>query len=69
MVGARAKAMQDRLIQTENANAATEIFASQTEDLDYAEAAMQFEQAQMALQASLLTGSRVMNVSLMDFLR
>ena len=69
VVGARAKAMQDRMVQTENANAATEIFLSQAQDLDYAEAATHFEQAQMALQASLLTGSKTMSLSLMDFVR
>ncbi|MCP4590816.1 MAG: hypothetical protein GY842_08725 [bacterium] len=68
VVGARAKSMQDRLIQIENANAATETFLADVQDLDYAEAATQFEQAQTALQASLLTGSRAMSISLMDFL-
>lgn len=69
VVGARAKAMQDRLTQMENANAATQVFLADVADLDYAEAATRFQQAQTALQAGLLTGSKVMSISLMDYLR
>jgi len=68
IVGARAKAMQDRLTQTESAVFATQKLLSNVQDLDYTEAVTRFQQAQTALQASLLTGSRVLNVSLMDFL-
>ncbi len=68
VVGARAQGMQNRLVQVENANAATQVFLSEVQDLDYAEAATRFEQAQTALQASLLTGSQVMSLSLLDYL-
>jgi len=68
IVGARAAAMQDRLTQTEGAVFATQELLSQVEDLDYTEAVTKFQQAQTALQASLLTGSQTLNVSLLDFL-
>jgi flagellin-like hook-associated protein FlgL len=69
IIGARAKGMRDLLAQTETAASATEVFLSEVRDLDYAEAATLFQQAQVGLQASMLTGSQVMNLSLMDFLR
>jgi len=68
IVGARASAMQARLTQTEGAVFATQELLSSVEDLDYTEAVTKFQQAQTALQASLLTGSQILNVSLMDFL-
>jgi flagellin-like hook-associated protein FlgL len=68
VVGARAAAMQDRLMQTENAVFATESFLSEVQDLDYSEAITKFQQAQMTLQATLLTGSQIANTSLLDFL-
>jgi flagellar hook-associated protein 3 FlgL len=68
IVGARAAAMQARLTQTEGAVFATQELLSTVQDLDYTEAVTKFQQAQTALQASLLTGSQILNVSLMDFL-
>lgn len=69
VVGARGKAMRDRQTQTESAVFATEQLLSEVRDLDYTEAVTRFQQAQTALQASLLTGSQVLNTSLLDFLR
>ena len=69
IIGARARGMRDRLAQTETASFATEAFLSETRDLDYAEAATLFQQAQLGLQASMLTGSQVMRLSLLDFLQ
>jgi hypothetical protein len=37
-------------------------------DLDYAEAVTSFQQAKTSLQATLLTGSQGLNLSLMNFL-
>jgi flagellar hook-associated protein 3 FlgL len=68
VIGARAQGMQERQVQMENASSATQIYLSQVQDLDYAEAATHFEQAQTALQASLMTSSKVMGVSLLDYL-
>ncbi|MCG8404321.1 MAG: hypothetical protein MI923_03890 [Phycisphaerales bacterium] len=68
-VGARSRDMQDRLIQTESAVAATTTLLSELRDVDFVEAVTKFQQAQTALQSSLLTGSRNLNLSLLDFLR
>ncbi len=69
VVGARGKSMRDRQSQTESAVFATEQLLSEVRDLDYSEAVTRFQQAQTALQASLLTGSQILNTSLLDFLR
>ena len=61
--------MRARLEQTENAVVATRSFLSEIEDLDYTEAVTRFQQAQTALQANLLSGSQLLNLSLLDFLR
>jgi len=68
IVGARSKAMRDRLTFTEDAVEATRVLLSEVKDLDYTEAVTKFQQAQTALQANLLTGSRMLNISLLDFL-
>jgi len=68
LVGARAAAMQDRLTQTETASFATEAFLSEVQDLDLTEAITRFQQAQTTLQATLLTGSQILNTSLLNFL-
>jgi flagellar hook-associated protein 3 FlgL len=67
VVGSRSRAMQDRLTQLENASFATQEFLSQVQDLDYAESVTLFQQAQVALQASMLSGSQLLNLSLMDY--
>jgi flagellar hook-associated protein 3 FlgL len=68
IVGARAAAMQDRLTHTEGAVFSTQELLSEVQDLDYTEAITRFQQAQTALQASLMTGSKLLNLSLLDFL-
>ncbi len=68
-VGARSQAMRARVEQTENAVVATRALLSNIEDLDYTEAVTKFQQAQTALQANLLSGSQLLNLSLLDFLR
>lgn len=68
IIGARAQAMQSRQQQTENAVLATQQLVSELCDLDYAEAVTRFQQAQTALQATLLTGAQSLNLSLMSFL-
>ena len=42
---------------------------SEIEDLDYASAITEFTQLQTALEASMLTGSRLLSLSFLDFLR
>jgi len=68
-VAARSQAMQSRLLQTEDASSATTLLLSQLTDVDFTEAVTKFQQAQTALQASLLSGSRLQNLSLLDFLQ
>lgn len=67
-VGARASAFRDRLRQTEDAVTATSVLLTELEEVDFTEAITKFQQAQTALQASLLAGSQSQNLSLMDFL-
>jgi len=69
VVGARAQTMQGRVEQTENAVTATQALLSEIEDLDYTEAVTVFQQAQTALQANLLSGSQLLNLSLLDYLQ
>ena len=69
MVGARAQAMATRLDLTEAAVVATTKLLSDVKDLDYTEAITRFQMAQTTLQANLLTGSRLLQLSLMDFIR
>ncbi|MFQ6048911.1 MAG: flagellin, partial [Phycisphaerae bacterium] len=69
LVGARSQAMQARLQRTEDAVDATRILLSELKDVDFAEAVTRFQQAQTALQANLLSGGQILNVSLLDFLR
>lgn len=69
LVGARSKAMGTRLELTEDATLATQILLSEVRDLDYTEAVTRFQQAQTILQANLMTGARILQLSLLDFLR
>jgi len=65
----KARAMLDRADRAEFEATATEVMRSDVRDADLAEAIVRFQQMQTALQANLGTASRVMNLSLLDFLR
>lgn len=67
-VGARSRDMRDRMLQTEDAVAATQVLLSEVRDVDFVEAVTRFQQAQTALQASLQTGASSLNLSLFNFL-
>ncbi|MBN2560370.1 MAG: hypothetical protein JXQ75_05510 [Phycisphaerae bacterium] len=67
-VGARSRSMRARMDQTEDAVVATTVLLSELRDVDFTEAVTKFQAAQTALQASLLTASQSLNLSLMDFL-
>ncbi len=69
IVGARAQAMSSKRMQMEDAALTTEIFLSEVQDLDYAEAVTRLQAAMTQLQANLQTSSVVMSLSLLDFLR
>jgi flagellar hook-associated protein 3 FlgL len=68
VVGARSKAMQTRLQLTEDAVVSTQSLLSDVKDLDYTQAITQFQQAQTALQANLMTGAQLLQLSLLDYL-
>lgn len=68
VVGARSQAMRDRFTQMEDTASATEIFLSEIQDLDYAEAITRLQAAGTQLQASLSTSAQLLNVSLLDYL-
>ncbi len=68
VVGARSRAMHTRLQLTEDAVLASSTLLSEVRDLDYTEAVTRFQQAQMTLQANLMTGSQLLQLSLLDFL-
>jgi flagellar hook-associated protein 3 FlgL len=67
-VGARSQSLNARLDQTQQAVDATQILLSELKDVDFTEAVTRFQEAQTALQASLMTGSQTLNLSLLDFL-
>ncbi|HOA73507.1 MAG TPA: flagellar hook-associated protein FlgL [Phycisphaerae bacterium] len=67
-VGARSRSMTTRLHMTEDAVTATRALLSEVKDLDYTEAITRFQQAQIALQGNLLTGPRLLQMTLLNFL-
>ncbi len=68
VIGARSKVMSTRLAFTEDAVVATQAMLSEVRDLDYTEAVTKFQQAQQTLEANLLTGSRLLQLSLLNYL-
>ncbi len=69
IIGARSQAMTMKRMQMEDAAASTQVFLSQVQDLDYAEAVVQMQAAVTQLQANMQTSSNLLSLSLMDFLR
>jgi len=69
VVGARSQAMQANLQQMRDATDSAQVFLSEVEDLDYAEAVTRLQAAVTQLQASLQTGSVLLSGSLLDFLQ
>ncbi|HVP10119.1 MAG TPA: flagellin [Phycisphaerae bacterium] len=68
-VGAKSRSLNARLDQTQQAVDATQILLSKLKDTDFTEAVTRFQEAQTALQASLMTGSKTLSLSLLDFLQ
>ncbi len=66
---AQARAMDGRSARIDSEVTATRILLSDVRDVDIAEAVVRFQQLQTALQANLMTASRVMSLSLLDYLR
>lgn len=69
IVGTTSASLSRRMDRVEEEFLVTEARLSELEDLDYAEAITEFTQIQTALQASMLTGSRLLSLSFLDFLR
>ena len=68
-LGFMAKGLEIRKTKMEDAVLSTKSLLSQVKDLDYTEAITKFQNLQTALQANLMTGGRILNTSLLDFLR
>lgn len=68
-VGARTNRLDDAETFNEDISVATVGILSDIEDLDYSEATTKFAEQERVLQATLEVSSRVMSMSLLDFLR
>ncbi len=68
-IASMARAMDDRAERITSETTATRVLQSDVRDVDLAEAVVRFQQLQTALQANLSTASRVLGLSLLDFLR
>ena len=68
IIGARSQALTTKRMQMEDAATSTQVFLSEVQDLDYAEAVVQLQAAMTQLQANLQTGSSLLSLSLMDYL-
>jgi len=67
--GALARAMLDRQDRIESEMTATRVLQSDVRDADLAETVVRFQQLQTALQANLTTAARILDLTLLDFLR
>ncbi len=68
-MAAQAKVMDERLERIESEETFAQVLRSDIRDVDITEAVVRFQQVENALQANLTTASRVMNLSLIDYLR
>jgi len=68
-VAATAQTTLERSDRVASETTATQVLRSDIADVDLTEAIVRFQQVQNALQANLSTASRVLNLSLLDFLR
>lgn len=67
-MAATAKVMSDRVERLESTDTAAQVLRSDVADADLTESVVQFQQLQTALQANLQSSSRVLRLSLLDFL-
>ncbi len=66
--GARVQELENRQNRLEDENLATQSLLANLEEVDMTEAISRFQTLQTALQASMMTTSKMMNLSLLDFL-
>ncbi len=64
-----ARSMEDRAARVDNELYAARVLSSDVRDVDVSEAVVRFQQLQTALEANLSTSSRILNLSLLDYLR
>ena len=69
IVGTTSASLSRRVEGIEDEVLAARSRLSEIEDLDFAAAITEFTQLQTALEASMLTGSRLLSLSFLDFLR
>lgn len=69
LIGARSQGMNVKLAQLEDATATAQVFLSQVQDLNYAEAVTQMQAALTQFQANIQTSSNLVNLSLLNYLR
>jgi flagellar hook-associated protein 3 FlgL len=67
-MASRAKIMDDRADRVDTEVTATQSMLSDVRDVDFAEAAVRFQQLQMALQANLSTAGQVLSLSVLNYL-
>lgn len=65
----QAKAMLDRTERMADVKTSTQVLLSEVRDVDISEAVVRFQQLQTALQANLVTASRISDLSLINYLR
>ncbi len=68
-MASRARVMDERADRVETEVLATQTMLSDVRDVDFAEAAVRFQQLQTALQANLSTATQVLSLSVLDYLR
>ena len=66
--GARVQELDSRQNRLEDQNLATKSLLSSLEDADFTDAITRFQTLQTALQASLQSAGKILNLSLLDFL-
>lgn len=66
--GARMQEIQSRQDRLDDQNVATKSLLSSLEDVDFTDAISRFQTLQTALQASMQTSAKILNLSLLDFL-
>lgn len=67
--GAMSKSIQSQGSHLDDATLSAKTSLSDVQDIDISEAVTRFAQAQTTLQANLMTGSKLMQLSLLDFLQ
>lgn len=68
-LASQARNLGDHEIRLENETTATRVMHSDVRDVDISEAIVRFQQMQTALEANLQTASRIMNLSLLNYLQ